>query len=211
MNQPDRNQLGGSQVIIQQYARYPGAMEPTIHSASSVGSARSSVAASKSPPLNRKKTPASVQASPANIQPARPVASMSPPVFNSPRQKHTTESYPTESRNLPPRELNDDTIDDAYVAFIFFCNPNVPPSTSTYELRRNFRSPPRSDGKNFNVFSLWELIKKLDSKELKTWIQLSIELGVEPPSMEKKQSTQKVQQYAVRLKVRSSSYSSYHC
>ncbi|KAL1867241.1 hypothetical protein Plec18167_008782 [Paecilomyces lecythidis] len=40
----------------------------------------------------------------------------------------------------------------------------------------------------------------MDKKELKTWIQLATELGVEPPSAEKGQSSQKVQQYAVRLK-----------
>ena len=97
--------------------------------------------------------------------------------------------------------MTDSNIDDAYVMFILYCNPNVPPSVDTSELRKTFRSPPRSDGKSFSVFTLFELIRKLDSKELKTWIQLAIELGVEPPSLEKKQSTQKVQQYAVRLKV----------
>jgi hypothetical protein len=106
-----------------------------------------------------------------------------------------------ESRTLPSREITDETIDDAYVLFILYCNPNVPSSVDTSELRKTFRCPPRSDGKSFSVFTLFELIRKLDNKELKTWIQLAIELGVEPPSMEKKQSTQKVQQYAVRLKV----------
>jgi hypothetical protein len=106
------------------------------------------------------------------------------------------------SRGLPSRDIRDETIDDAYVTFILYCNPNVPMSADTTELRKTFRSPPRSDGKSFSIFTLWELIRKLDNKELKTWIQLAIELGVEPPSAEKKQSTQKVQQYAVRLKVR---------
>ena len=128
---------------------------------------------------------------------------MSPPSFDSHRQRQTRDpADQVESRTLPSRDLTDETIDDAFIAFIFYCNPNVPLSVNTYELRRTFRCPPRSDGKNFSIFTLWELIRKLDSKELKTWIQLSIELGVEPPSMEKKQSTQKVQQYAVRLKVR---------
>jgi hypothetical protein len=106
-----------------------------------------------------------------------------------------------ERRVLPSREVTDDSIDDAYVAFIMYCNPNVPASADSSELRKTFRAPPRSDGKNFSIYVLWELIRKLDRKELKTWIQLAIELGVEPPSIEKKQSTQKVQQYAVRLKV----------
>lgn len=107
-----------------------------------------------------------------------------------------------EPRSLPARNITDETIDDAYVAFIFYSNPNVPTSVDTTELRKTFRCPPRSDGKSFSIFALWELIKRLDSKDLKTWIALAIELGVEPPDMEKKQSTQKVQQYAVRLKVR---------
>lgn len=106
-----------------------------------------------------------------------------------------------ESRELPSRDLADETIDDAYAMFILYCNPNVPSSVDTSDLRKTFRCPPRSDGKSFSVFTLFELIRKLDNKELKTWIQLAIELGVEPPSVEKKQSTQKVQQYAVRLKV----------
>jgi hypothetical protein len=127
---------------------------------------------------------------------------MSPPVFDTSRQKHMNDQIDrAEVRSLPSREITDENIDDAYVLFIFFCNPNVPLSADSTELRKTFRSPPRSDGKSFSIFTLWELIKKLDSKELKTWIQLAIELGVEPPDMEKKQSTQKVQQYAVRLKV----------
>ncbi|KAJ5493414.1 hypothetical protein N7539_002160 [Penicillium diatomitis] len=126
---------------------------------------------------------------------------MSPPLFDVFRQspmKDTTDQ--AESRYLPSREVSDDTIDDAYVTFILYCNPNVPSSVDTSELRKTFRSPPRSDGKSFSVFTLYQLIRKLDNKELKTWVQLAMELGVEPPSQEKKQSTQKVQQYAVRLK-----------
>ena len=103
-------------------------------------------------------------------------------------------------RALPPRDVTDDTIDDAYVAFILYCNPVVAPSTDSTELRRSFRAPPRSDGKTFSTFTLLELLRKFESKEIKTWTQLAIQLGVEPPVMEKNQSAQKVQQYAVRLK-----------
>lgn len=127
---------------------------------------------------------------------------MSPPLFDAIRHSPMKDAAdPAESRTLPSREVTNDTIDDAYVLFILYCNPNVPSSVDTSELRKTFRCPPRSDGKSFSVFTLYELIRKLDNKELKTWIQLATELGVEPPSMEKKQSTQKVQQYAVRLKV----------
>jgi hypothetical protein len=129
---------------------------------------------------------------------------MSPPVFDTLTQRRPRDSIDqAESRSLPSRDITDESIDDAYIMFIFYCNPNVPLSADSTELRKTFRCPPRSDGKSFSIFTLWELIKKLDNKELKTWIQLAIELGVEPPDMEKKQSTQKVQQYAVRLKVRS--------
>lgn len=196
-------------MVIQQYARYPAAVEPALPSASSVDSARSRVAASKSPPLQRRETPRSLQASPTGQRSiihrapsARSGPSMSPPVFSSLRHSQSRESLDqAESRTLPTRDITDENIDDAYVSFIFYCNPNVPSSADSTELRKTFRSPPRSDGKSFGIFNLWELIRKLDNKELKTWIQLAIELGVEPPSLERKQSTQKVQQYAVRLKV----------
>ncbi|KAI9038361.1 putative ARS binding protein Abp2 [Aspergillus affinis] len=208
MNQPDRNELGNPPMVIQQYARYPPTLEPGLQSASSLGSARSRLPASKSPPLNRKATPRSLQASPTGVRSApppvtaaQPGPSMTPPMFDPLRQRQPRESMDQpDSRALPSRDIKDDTIDDAYVMFIFHCNPNVPLSVDTSELRKTFRSPPRSDGKSFSIFTLWELIRKLDNKELKTWISLATELGVEPPVMEKGQSTQKVQQYAVRLK-----------
>ncbi|RAH50879.1 putative ARS binding protein Abp2 [Aspergillus brunneoviolaceus CBS 621.78] len=222
--QPDRTELRPPPMIIQQYARYP-APEPGLHSASSIGSARSQIATSKSPPLHRKATPRSLQASPTAPRPGVPpvlapaqvptpapapapapapvrqAPSLSPPNYDSLRQRSTREQMESaETRSLPSRDITDANIDDAYIMFIFYCNPNVPLSMDTSELRKTFRCPPRSDGKSFSIFALYELIKKLDCKELKTWIQLAIELGVEPPCMEKKQSTQKVQQYAVRLK-----------
>lgn len=107
-------------------------------------------------------------------------------------------------RVLPSYDVSDDTFDDAYVVFIFYCNPAIPLDTDTLELRRAFRSPPRSDGKNFSTYTLFELIRKLEMKEIKTWAQLAIDLGVEPPAVDKGQSAQKVQQYAVRLKVANS-------
>ncbi|KAF3386262.1 ARS-binding protein 2 [Penicillium rolfsii] len=200
--------IGSSQMVIQQYARYPTALESTLQSASSLGSARSQLDTHRSPPLHRKGTPRSIQSSPRGMRSALPPSStarsgpsMSPPVFDTLRHSPMKDAPDqAESRTLPSREITDETIDDAYVLFILYCNPNVPSSVDTSELRKTFRCPPRSDGKSFSVFTLFELIRKLDNKELKTWIQLAIELGVEPPSMEKKQSTQKVQQYAVRLK-----------
>lgn len=104
-------------------------------------------------------------------------------------------------RSLPKRETSDETIADAYAQFILYCNPYFPLDVDTSELKRIFRSPPRSDGKDFNIYTLWELIQKFDSKEIKTWAQLALDLGVEPPSAERGGSVQKVQQYSVRLKV----------
>ncbi|KAL3461114.1 ARS binding protein 2-domain-containing protein [Aspergillus heterothallicus] len=202
INQPEHGELAGPPIVIQQYARYhPPSLDPGLQSGSSIGSARS-------PPMHRKATPRSLQSSPTiprpTVPPGPPVRSgpsMSPPVFDTLAQRRPRDSIDqAENRSLPSRDITDESIDDAYIMFIFYCNPNVPLSTDSTELRKTFRCPPRSDGKSFSIFTLWELIKKLDSKELKTWIQLAIELGVEPPDMEKKQSTQKVQQYAVRLK-----------
>lgn len=104
-------------------------------------------------------------------------------------------------RVMPSREVNDDSLDEAYVNFILYCNPSIPADVDTTELRKGFRSPPKSDGKSFSPFTLFGLISKLEAKEIKTWTQLVTELGVEQPDTAKNQSTQKVQQYAVRLKV----------
>ncbi|RAL66312.1 hypothetical protein DID88_005982 [Monilinia fructigena] len=86
------------------------------------------------------------------------------------------------------------------LTFIMYCNPAVASGTDSAELRKIFRAPPKSDNKSFSTFTLFELIRKLENKEIKTWAQLAIDLGVEPPALEKGQSAQKVQQYAVRLK-----------
>ena len=105
------------------------------------------------------------------------------------------------SRALPSIEVTDESLDNAYVDFILYCNPPIPTNVDTTELRKGFRSPPKSDGKSFSPFVLFGLIAKLEAKEIKTWTQLVIELGVELPDPNKNQSSQKVQQYAVRLKV----------
>jgi ARS binding protein 2 len=115
------------------------------------------------------------------------------------------ESTPTTARPgrriLPDRGVTDESFDDAYVDFIFYCNPGIPLATDTAELRKTFRTPPKSDGNQFSTFTLFELIKRLELKEIKTWAELAIILGVERPALDKGQSAQKVQQYAVRLKV----------
>ncbi|CRG89779.1 ARS-binding protein 2 [Talaromyces islandicus] len=219
--EPQPADADNNAVVVQQYAKYPSVYDTPLRS-SSPGSARSRIAASHSPPLRRKETPPrSLQSSPrgplsgtmvpsglragVSMSPPPPPPPPPPPVDNNssaapPRAMSHDSVDDADRRVLPSRDVTDETIDDAYVAFIMYCNPNVPANTNSIELRKTFRGPPRSDGKSFSTFALWELIRKLDRKELKTWIQLAIELGVEPPSLEKKQSTQKVQQYAVRLK-----------
>jgi hypothetical protein len=94
--------------------------------------------------------------------------------------------------------VTNETLDDAYVAFILYCNPSIPLDIDTTELRKVFRQPPKSDGKTFCTYELMKLIQKLERKDIRTWTKLATDLGVErtPDS-----SSQKVQQYAVRLKV----------
>ncbi|KAI0156427.1 hypothetical protein GGR57DRAFT_81942 [Xylariaceae sp. FL1272] len=113
---------------------------------------------------------------------------------------HSTPRSPGARPMLPNRSVTSGTIEDAYVSFILCCNPAVPLDVDTTSLRESFRSPPKSEGKSFSTFTLYELIAKLHAKEIKTWAELALKLGVEPPDHEKGQSSQKIQQYAVRLK-----------
>lgn len=102
---------------------------------------------------------------------------------------------------LPPKNATVDTIEDTYVQFILACNPGIPLKTDTSLLRAAFRTPPKSGGKSFSTWILFQLIAQFQNKEIKTWGELALKLGVEPPDQEKGQSSQKIQQYAVRLKV----------
>ncbi|EAQ86989.1 hypothetical protein CHGG_08242 [Chaetomium globosum CBS 148.51] len=117
-----------------------------------------------------------------------------------PQPVFTTSGSPSAQRALPDRSVNSASIEDAYTAFVLYCNPGVPIDTDSAALREAFRTPPKSGGKSFSTYTLFELIKKLETKELKTWAELALKLGVEPPDQEKGQSSQKIQQYAVRLK-----------
>ena len=118
-----------------------------------------------------------------------------------PQPVFTASGSPSAQRALPDRNVNSASIEDAYTAFVLYCNPAVPIDTDSTALREAFRTPPKSGGKSFSTYTLFELIKKLETKELKTWAELALKLGVEPPDQEKGQSSQKIQQYAVRLKV----------
>ncbi|KAF1965849.1 hypothetical protein BU23DRAFT_560706 [Bimuria novae-zelandiae CBS 107.79] len=116
------------------------------------------------------------------------------------QSKQMMSNYVPTDRSPPSRDVSDETLDAAYATFILYCNPHFPTTIDTSELRRLFRTPPKSDGNSFNTWTLFELIRKLESGEIKTWTQLALDLGVERPDMDKGQSTQKVQQYSVRLK-----------
>lgn len=104
-------------------------------------------------------------------------------------------------RTLPSTDVTNDILDDAYIRFILYCNPSLRNDIDTSDLKKAFRTPPKSDGKSFDSFTLFGLISRLEAKDIKTWTDLVVELGVELPDPSKNQSTQKVQQYAVRLKV----------
>lgn len=140
---------------------------------------------------------------PASFYGDTPRSAITPstPSIRSPSQpRQSLPSFTPTDRSLPSRDVSDDTIDDAYVEFILYCNPSFALTTDTSELRKIFRQPPKSDGKQFNIWNLFELVKKYEEKAIKTWVELALELGVEKPDIEKGQSTQKVQQYSVRLK-----------
>lgn len=106
------------------------------------------------------------------------------------------------NRGLPDRAVTAATLEDAYVKFIFYCNPAVPADQDTQALRDAFSNPPKSAGKSFETFTVYHLVLQFLRKEIKTWTELTIKLGVEPPDPKKDESAQKVTQYGVRLKVR---------
>ncbi|KAH8178348.1 ARS binding protein 2 domain-containing protein [Sarocladium implicatum] len=103
-------------------------------------------------------------------------------------------------RALPTRQVTSATIEDAYVQFIIYCNPALPNNADIASLREGFRTPPKSAGKAFDPFVIFELVRQFYTKEIKTWAELTVRLGVEPPDLTKDESSQKVAQYGVRLK-----------
>ncbi|TKA24010.1 hypothetical protein B0A50_06901 [Salinomyces thailandicus] len=126
---------------------------------------------------------------------------MQPPRSISPRLNRSPPGpYRPSDRSLPSLDVDAENLTDVYVSFILYCNPHFALGTDTESLRANFNSPPKSDNKDFETYRLFELIKRLDAKNIKTWGQLALDLGVEPPDVSKGQSVQKVQQYSVRLK-----------
>ncbi|KAK7208556.1 ARS binding protein 2-domain-containing protein [Myxozyma melibiosi] len=105
-------------------------------------------------------------------------------------------TLPTPLSSLSTVSLQE--LEDAYVQFILYCNPTLSLDANTEDLRRAFRTVPKSDGKAFAITTLLALLKQFETGEIKTWTRLVTELGVERTP---EQSAQKAQQYAVRLKV----------
>ncbi|KJZ75090.1 hypothetical protein HIM_05576 [Hirsutella minnesotensis 3608] len=101
---------------------------------------------------------------------------------------------------LPDRDVSAANIEDAYVRFIYYCNPALPPDADAGSLREAFSCPPKSGGKVFHPFTVYELVKRFYAKDIKTWTELTTLLGVQPPDLAKDESAQKVAQYGVRLK-----------
>lgn len=85
---------------------------------------------------------------------------------------------------------------------MLYCNPALPPDCEVSTLRDAFRIPPRSQAKEFSPWSVFDKVKKFYNKEIPTWTEMVIQLGVDPPDLSKDESAQKLTQYGVRLKVR---------
>ena len=88
-------------------------------------------------------------------------------------------------RSLPPYEVNAATVTDAFAAFILYCNPHFPLDVDTTTLRASFNNPPKSESKAFDTYRLFELVQKLEAKEIKTWSHLALDLGVDAPDLSK--------------------------
>ncbi|CAI2171103.1 2631_t:CDS:2 [Funneliformis geosporum] len=135
-----------------------------------------------------------------------PSTSMSPAQIIARRTGSTTANVDlsqisvvgTNGRQLPSKEgINQENIADRFVEFIMYCNPSAPGTLDTAALIRSFNAVPKSDGKVFQTWSLYQLVGKHYAGEIRTWTKLAQKLGVvRTPEA----SPQKIQQYAVRLK-----------
>ncbi|TID20203.1 hypothetical protein E2P81_ATG07506 [Venturia nashicola] len=112
------------------------------------------------------------------------------------------QSYIPQDRSLPDRNVNEDNITDAYVAFILYCNPCFPLSVDTTLLKKTFNELPASEGVRHNIFLLYKLIRRHEANDAacQKWTHIIKLLGVKEPDTEKKQSHQKLSQFGVRLK-----------
>ncbi|PNS20482.1 hypothetical protein CAC42_5932 [Sphaceloma murrayae] len=104
-------------------------------------------------------------------------------------------------RSMPDRHVTRDSITEAYVQFILFCNPAYPDDVDIATLRETFSTPPTSNKKSFATFDIYVLVRRLHEYDnIRTWQQLAIELGVDPGTGDDGSGSQRVPQYIVRLK-----------
>nr|OQO32423.1 hypothetical protein B0A51_00211 [Rachicladosporium sp. CCFEE 5018] len=125
---------------------------------------------------------------------------MSTTYYDQSMELQATHFFQPRDRSLPSQDVTEENLATSYVHFILYCNPQFPLDVDTTQLTTNFNTPPKSDGKDFSTFRLWQLVKQLDAKEIASWNQLAQDLGVEPPDTAKGQSVQKIAQYTVRCK-----------
>ena len=60
--------------------------------------------------------------------------------------------------------------------------------------------PPKSQGKEFSPWLVFQKVKQFYRREIPTWTEMVIQLGVDEPDVSKGESSQKLTQYGVRLK-----------
>ncbi|CAG8485396.1 22895_t:CDS:2 [Dentiscutata erythropus] len=148
----------------------------------------------------------STPVSSANV--SNPTASATParslqPIIPASGSSSLQANFPR--RGLPQKDVTRANIADRYLEFILYCNPSAPSDLDVSSLLRSFNSVPKSDGKTFDTWVLFQLVSKHHSGEIKTWTKLAQQLGVERTN---ESSPQKIQQYAVRLKrVKATNYS----
>ena len=213
-DQPEDPQAGpSSQIQPGALTASPTSIDPTSDMGQAASTSAESIAESttespteKTPTQSTSQQPVggtSTTPQPAAVMSAPPPSasrSAAPSQAATPRPARPNYPPYTARPPLPDVNVTQETIEDAYVDFIFHCNPHVPLDTDTVVLRDTFSDPPKSGGKSFNTFVLFGLIKQLETKEIKTWAELALKLGVDPPDTDKGESSQKIQQYAVRLK-----------
>ncbi|CAG8594946.1 4561_t:CDS:2 [Acaulospora morrowiae] len=119
------------------------------------------------------------------------------PASSSPSTTASINAASVVKRNLPQKDVTPENIGDRYLEFILYCNPSAPSDLDVSSLIRSFNAVPKSDGKTFETWVLFQLVSKHHSGEIKTWTKLAQQLGVERTN---ESSPQKIQQYAVRLK-----------
>ncbi|CAB52738.1 ARS binding protein Abp2 [Schizosaccharomyces pombe] len=98
---------------------------------------------------------------------------------------------------LPSRhDVSADNITEKFCQFCLCCNPWYA-GADTRQLANAFNMIPKSEGQKFEIWVLFLLVRQYHQKIINSWSKLVGFLGVERKD---EQSTQKIQQYVVRLK-----------